>query len=103
MQTKYEIQEQSETASPPPRGIGLGSAVRTGSGLWIWTSDPHYLQNLKDTFLSNDTYVMKISWKSSHSIRRYKPNCIKMPIWQYRRIFQKIPGSASGSEWLSKI
>jgi len=79
MQTKYEIQEQSETASPPPRGIGLGSAVRTGSGLWIWTSDPHYLQNLKDTFLSNDTYVMKISWKSSHSIRRYKPNCIKMP------------------------
>jgi len=43
------------------------------------TSEPDYLQNLTGTFLSKDTSAIKFSWKSDHSLRRYKSNCGKMP------------------------
>ena len=49
---------------PPPRRIWSGSGVR----------------NLTGTSLSTDTPVIKFSWKSVHSRRRYKPKCWKNAI-----------------------
>jgi len=42
-------------------------------------------QNLMGTFLSEDTCVIKCSWKSDHSLWRYKPNCGKGPVLQFWR------------------
>ena len=73
----------------------------------VWTRSPYpypdYFQNLTGTSLSKDTSVIKFSWKSDHSLRRYKPNWRKMPILQWWRILRKISGSWCVSGWLPKF
>ena len=44
----------------------------------------------------------KFSRKSDNSLRRYKPNCGKCPISQWRRILRKVPVSGFGGGWLPK-
>ena len=63
--------------------------------------DPDYFQDLTGTSLSKDTSVTKFSWKSDHSLWRYKPNCGKHCGSQCWRILQKILGSGGG--WLPKF
>jgi len=54
----------------------------------VWIRSPYpdtdfgsgWLPNVTGTSLSKDTCVINLSWKSGHSLRRYKLNCGKMPI-----------------------
>ena len=68
-----------------PRRIWCGSEVC----IRIRTLDPDYFQNLMGTSLSKDTQVIRFSWKSDHSLQRYKPNsgkCLSLiHIWRCRR------------------
>jgi len=74
-------------------------------GLRIQSLDPDYFQNLTGTSLSKDTSVIKFSYKSHHSLRRFKPNCGQVP-YLSRNVdesFKKIPGSRYESGWLPKF
>jgi len=75
IQLNSPILKQKSSQRPhirPPRRIRTASRVRIGIyAIRIRTRDRDYFQNLTGTFLSNITSVIKIPWKSGHSLRRY--------------------------------
>ena len=96
----FRKQQQSESAN-----LRQGeSGPDTESEFWvrIRTHDPDDFQNLTGTFLSNDTYIVKFSWRSHQFFQRCELNCGKSPIsqcwilqknscmWIRRRITSKI-------------
>ena len=68
--------------------------------VWNWSPYPYMDSGFRllpkfsrGTSLSKDTFVIKFSSKSDHSVRRYEPHCIKMPYLAVLKNPAKIPGS----------
>ena len=88
------------------RKQGQGELSGSEVGVRIRTPDPDsgpdFIQNLTRTSLSKAISVIKFSWKSDHSLRRYKPNCDKFALCRsvkesFRKLLDPILNS---DEWL---
>lgn len=73
----------------------LHKRIRSISGVRI--------QNLVETSLSEDTSMIKFSWRSNHFFQRYEPTCGKMPYLAMLKNPWSNSGSWSGYGWLSKF